>query len=334
MTAYRLHSTVELCEHLLHRHVVYAPVADADGDARFSQLDAPLELAQPPLRPLLAAKAYLFAERESLFRFDGRRFIETLPETPPFVLFGLTACDLAAIRYQDRFFAEDRYYQRRRAAALLVGIDCQAPCAGGFCHVVDAGPRVRDDCADLALSPEAEGGCTLFVQTKKGEAALAGLALPLADAAAAQRRSATEQACTARMGDATHIRAGMARVQSGAVSAELWEQLGLQCVACSGCTNACPTCSCFATREQPAVGGSVRERFWDSCLLTGFAREASGHHPASAAGQRVERFYYHKLSDDFRRELGHYGCVGCGRCETVCPGSIGVHSTLRRLAES
>ena len=69
------------------------------------------------------------------------------------VLFGVKACDLTAIAYQDKHFADDPYYQDRRKKTLLVGIDCSTPCENGFCRSVDAGPQVKDEIADLILSP-------------------------------------------------------------------------------------------------------------------------------------------------------------------------------------
>src|SRR5690606_40178606 len=65
---------------------------------------------------LFSAKSFFFAERELLFRFDGGQFYSALPEAVPQVLFGVHACDLVAVAYQDRFFAADPHYQARRQA--------------------------------------------------------------------------------------------------------------------------------------------------------------------------------------------------------------------------
>jgi hypothetical protein len=78
------------------------------------------------------------------------------------------------------------------------------------------------------------------------------------------------------------------------------------------------------SRDRP--GERLRE--WDSCLLDGFQREASGHHPSPHAGDRVRRFWTHKLERAFATELGRLGCVGCGRCDVTCPGSIGALRVL------
>jgi len=333
--AYTLHDSAQLCAHLMRDRAVYAPVIEAE-EAHWRKVEQPVSLHASTPRPLFSPKQLFFAEREALFRFDGKRFVSTLPDAQPQALFGARACDLVAIGYQDQFFATDAHYQRRRAATLLVGIDCAAPCSPhAFCHAMDAGPSVRPSTADLIVCFDAErDDCTLVAETAAGEEALRGLSLAPAPASWESRRAAVDAHTRERLTDAAPLTQGIERLDQGRVSAERWEQLGLQCVACSGCTTACPTCSCFAVRdERDAEGpGTTRSRFWDSCLLEGFQREASGHHPAASAGQRVERFYYHKLSSDFATTFGRRGCVGCGRCDLVCPGSIGAQSVLRRLA--
>ncbi|MNN90396.1 Anaerobic sulfite reductase subunit A [compost metagenome] len=75
------------------------------------------------------------------------------------------------------------------------------------------------------------------------------------------------------------------------------------------------------------------ERVWDSCLYEGFQKEASGHNPAAMPGQRVQRFWQHKFGEGFRREFGRYGCIGCGRCDQVCPGGIGVHAVMHKVGK-
>lgn len=334
--AFLLGDPKALASHLMQSRALFAPEASG-GEVHWQRAREPVAPETPPLRPFTSPKQFFFAEREVLFVFDGKRFKQTLPEPEPAVLFGVTACDLVAIAYQDRFFRDDPHYTKRRAAVLLVGVDCTKLCPGAFCGVVDAGPTVRPATADLVLQPLAQAGYILIAETEAGRAALRGLELEDAPLDWRELRSRAVEEAESELDDAPVIQAGIARLNRGEIGDETWEALGLLCVTCSGCTTVCPTCSCFAPRDVPEANQGPafsRERVWDSCLFEGFQREASGNNPSGLPGQRVERFWYHKFSDDFARDFGRYGCVGCGRCDSVCPSAIGARSVLSRLAQA
>jgi formate hydrogenlyase subunit 6/NADH:ubiquinone oxidoreductase subunit I len=142
---------------------------------------------------------------------------------------------------------------------------------------------------------------------------------------------ATHAAALASFPARPFIRRAIARISTRQITEAEWQALGPSCLACTGCTNLCPTCSCFTVVDEPGEGGGERVRHWDSCLLDGFQGEASGYHPAPHPGDRVRRFWDHKLSDDFTADFGRPGCVGCGRCDVTCPGSIGALAVLGRL---
>jgi sulfhydrogenase subunit beta (sulfur reductase) len=285
-----------------------------------------------------SAKAFFFAEREHVFTFDGSVFRECKPEVKPFVLFGLTACDLTAIAYQDRFFCNDPLYQARRKQALLVGIDCVTPCANGFCTVVEAGPAVANNHADLILTSLPNNEWLLTVCSLSGEQAVAGLTLSFARENQQQQRDEAIANCIRQFPDQTYLREGIAAIEKDKVPQQAWQELAIQCLGCTGCTMLCPTCSCYGTRavvdeEKDEGSGHYRqERFWDSCLLEGFQRETSFHNPSADPGSRVHRFWHHKFGKHFATKFGRYGCVGCGRCEQACPGVIGVHSLMKRIS--
>ena len=267
------------------------------------------------------------------------------------MLFGVNACDLTAIAYQDRFFAKDPAYRARRERTVLVGLDCERPCAGGFCATVEAGPTVHAGTADLVLARDDDGQWVVFASSEAGEAALAGFTADPVDEEFFTRRAARARAITARFPEDRALRAGIGRLAAGEVPAEFWDGLGLRCFTCSGCTQLCPTCSCSTTIDTPVLEtrtvdartvdapadgdvAFVRERVWDSCLYEGFQKEASGHHPAARLAQRVERFWFHKFAPEFAAVLGRVGCVGCGRCDITCLGGIGARSVLRRISEA
>jgi len=335
MKAFILEDIGQLCTHLASQRQVFTAQHIVDS----AELDwLPLtDKANPvistlPTLPTYPAKQFFFPEREPLFHFDGSTFKELLPEVEPQVLFGVRSCDLCAIAYQDQFFQKDPYYQARRKATLLVGIDCHQPCEGGFCPTVNAGPFVRENMADLVCHQQADKNWLVLVQTPEGKALIEGLNLQIADPSLISQRSEQEAQVAAEFPPAEHIETGIQRINQAQVPAELWQHMGLQCLACSGCTNLCPTCSCFTSYDRPAADGIERERCWDSCLYDAFQREASNHNPSAEAGQRVERFWFHKFSDEYIKIFGRYGCTGCGRCEKTCPGVIGVHSVMRRIS--
>jgi len=303
--------------------------------------------------PLTSPKGFLFAEKEVLYKFDGETFETILPRVHPKVLFGVQACDLSAIAYQDKFFEHDPYYQKRREHILLVGIDCESPCANGFCVQVDAGPHVKDNTADLVLSrlsvdeTNESSEWLVIAQTEKGINSIKGMMLDKADNKHLKRRRELFEKVRSEFVDYSYISNAIEYINDNSVPAQLWEELSVRCMGCSGCTNLCPTCSCYSTYEvvekktvTPAsisnevkleVTHSETIRCWDSCLFEGFQKEASGHNPSQKAAQRVERFWFHKFSDEYLPEFQRYGCVGCGRCEQTCPGSIGVHSVMKRI---
>lgn len=351
MQQYLLESLHELQAHLSRSRQFYQ-VVDDGGDPHWQQIEQdefPLLTHQMPLS---SAKGFFFAEQESLYVFDGQFFRETIPEPDPFVLFGVLSCDLMAIHYQDIFFEQDPYYQARRRQGLLVGIDCVQPCSEGFCYLVNAGPGVRDETADLILHPLADGRWLLVAITTLGKESIHGLPLTPASAHDISLRWDNLSHCEQQFEDHSYISTGINKLNADDIPASFWQEVGVQCLGCSGCTTLCPTCSCYGTRSQRVQELATQDiehrdgeseespelpsqqvRFWDSCLYEGFQREASFHNPAEQAGERVKRFWYHKFSDDFLPEFGRYGCVGCGRCERTCPGVIGVHSIMRRIVD-
>ncbi|PSU34020.1 4Fe-4S dicluster domain-containing protein [Photobacterium lutimaris] len=339
-STYLLESLDNLREHLAQSRDIYQAVALADDEHAGSHWQLVSGGNWPPMveqKPLQSPKSFFFAEQEPLYVFDGEFFKEVLPAPDPFVLFGVKSCDLMAIHYQDIFFEQDPYYQARRKQALLVGVDCINPCEQGFCHMVNAGPSVRDETADLLLHPVDSQRWLLVVLSALGETALQGMELVSASPNDISLRWENISHCEQSFSDYTYILDGISKLNQDLVPESLWEQLGVQCLGCSGCTTLCPTCSCFATRPEEKTSSSeasvTQVRFWDSCLYESFQREASFHNPTAEAGLRVKRFWYHKFSDDFIPEFGRYGCVGCGRCELTCPGVVGVHAVMKRIVD-
>jgi len=351
---------VDALRRALARERVLLEIGGEQGEPDWRAVTGAEPFDWSPPSALAGAKRFFFPPRETLLSWRGDELVEATPRPSRFVLFGVRPCDLAAIAVQDRVFAGDPWYARRRADALLVGLDCLAACAGGFCRDVEAGPFAHAG-FDLQLTPLGAERVVVTVGSARGHDAFAAAGLaPLgvagaqlgaaaaggADAAGAESASgdvasvdaglgealaAAEAAARASFPERAFVARAQARLARGEIADAEWQALGPACFACTGCTSLCPTCSCFTVVDEACGEEGVRARVWDSCLLDGFQREASGHHPAPRPGDRVRRFWQHKLSRDFVPALGRVGCVGCGRCEVTCPGSIGALHVLARL---
>ncbi len=105
---------------------------------------------------------------------------------------------------------------------------------------------------------------------------------------------------------------------------DLWSGYSSRCIACGRCNLSCPTCSCFTVRDlrfedNPRQG--ERRRFWSGCYLDGFDEVSGGIVFRPSRGDRMRYKTLHKIHD-FRKRFGVNMCVGCGRCEMVCPQYI------------
>ena len=113
----------------------------------------------------------------------------------------------------------------------------------------------------------------------------------------------------------------------------LWDQLSKECVLCTGCTNLCPTCTCFnVVEENTSCDSGCRVRCYDSCQSDSFTRNAGEHNPRND----ISRVRY-RLYDKFKyieEKFNMKGCSGCGRCINVCPASINVVNVINKLGES
>ena len=276
-----------------------------------------------------ALKPLLFAPREPLWRI-GRKLdgyaVEAIESAQrPLAVIGVRACDLAALRIQDRHFLggpyPDPHYGGRREGMLLIAANCTHPAATCFCASTGDGPEAKAG-FDIALS-ELDDGFVVEAGSPEGEQILA--ALPLQDAqaekivaAAAAIRHAAESQTRAIPGQ--NLRdALMARLDHGR-----WQEVAQRCLACGNCTMVCPTCFCHAETEQPALdgNGSLHSREWDSCFgeRHGYIH---GKQLRPEISQRYRQWLTHKLAT-WHDQFGRSGCVGCGRCIAWCPVGIDI----------
>jgi len=258
-------------------------------------------------------------------------------QAPPRLAFlGVRACELAALGIQDRVLAGgpavDADYAARRAAALVIAVECTTSAATCFCTSMGTGPEVRDQ-FDLVLTELDDG----FV-VRAGTAVGAELAahLPLGPASAERRAEAAAAVAATRrsIGDPVATEGLPARLLANLDNPH-WAEIADRCLACANCTLVCPTCFCTSVGQVSDLDGveSIAERTWDSCFTLGFGRVAGGGNFRPRVQDRYRQWLTHKFAT-WWDQFGSSGCVGCGRCVTWCPVAIDVRDELYAIAGS
>jgi sulfhydrogenase subunit beta (sulfur reductase) len=300
----------------------------APGSYRIEASDSPRSFAwatgPQALKPLL------FAPQEILWRAErdtqgALRFVEVAPAAQTLAVIGVRACDLAALRLHDQHFLAgshpDPAYRTRRAALLLIAVQCTHPADTCFCVSTGDGPRATYD-YDLALS-ELDNGFLVEAGSDAGQRIMDSL--PLEQVSTEQQRAADaeiEQAARVQ------IRRLPSRNLRAALFANLehprWRETAERCLSCGNCTSVCPTCFCHHEQDEPALDGQSSEhtRAWDSCFTQGHSY-IHGLTVHAGTHERYRQWLTHKLGG-WHEQYGRSGCVGCGRCISWCPVGIDI----------
>ncbi len=323
-------------ERVLKGHEVVAPVEKEEGFYVFAPVRKAEEVVLDYVTTLLPPKKAFFPQRQTLFRF---RLGGDLPEMEPVIdgrplaLAGVHPCDLAGIRMLDWVFARDHpdeHYLAKRRATTIIGVDCH-PDEHCFCAAV--GTAAPGEGFDLFLTP-VEEGYLVSVGTAKGGALLEACAeargATPADLAAAGQWQREKREKVSR-GFETEIYNLPLAFQRG-VGSPVWEKVAGPCLSCGTCNLVCPSCFCFDVEDVMDLDGAggARERVWDGCQLSEFARVAGGGNFRGKVSQRLRHRFYRKY-EYLMTLYGAAFCTGCGRCGRSCPVDINVVDTINAL---
>jgi NAD(P)H-flavin reductase/formate hydrogenlyase subunit 6/NADH:ubiquinone oxidoreductase subunit I len=284
-----------------------------------------------------AWKRFTFPPRVPMsrgYRTDGHVTFEGVPgEAPRLAFLGVRACEIAALLIQDRVLtggpAVDGDYAARRAASLVIAVECVRPASTCFCTSMASGPEVTSG-FDVALT-ELDDGFVVRTGSRAGEDLIATLDLPTATADQVATARGDVAAARARIGDPVPT-AGLPARLIAAAGSPRWAEIADRCLACTNCTMVCPTCFCTSVSVASDLTGSeaVKERTWDSCFTLGFARVAGGNFRPRVQ-DRYRQWLTHKFGT-WWDQFGTAGCVGCGRCVTWCPVGIDVREEVVAVA--
>jgi anaerobic sulfite reductase subunit A len=316
-------------EKLRDEYVVYAPKVFEGGHA-FS--DLPLIRYGPisgikevvfDKKSAFSFKEALLSISQTLFFFTEDRVTEADPPEKGAIVF-LRACDLNAVRRLDELYlyngAPDYYYQRARERIRFVLMGCTEAFDSCFCVDMESN---RAEGYDFSVEKD---GDNYRIDNRRGEwgALFSANALGIAEVSPS---FVTE----------TRTRVALPEtVPHDAASLPLWDEYDGRCVNCGRCNFVCPTCTCFTMQDlfySDNGRAGERRRVWASCMVDGFSDVAGGGSYRQKNGQRIRYKAFHKIGD-FKERFGYHMCVGCGRCDDVCPEYISFSATINKLSEA
>ena len=278
-------------------------------------------------RPVLSVKEVLFPPTERLFTIQKAgqevHLAEALPEAPALV-FGVRPCEARGLRLLDALFLDtlpaDPYYARRREGTVLIGAACRAPGPTCFCTSVGGAP---DEAVDMDIMLYEDGDHFIVeAVTEKG--------CFLVPSGEWKRTTARPEKADlqAAFPDPRAI-PWVERFEDG-----YWQRMSERCLSCRACAYVCPTCRCFAVRDEALGPGEFeRIRCWDACAGENYRRVAGGHKPRAEKGERLRNRFFCKFLY-FPEQVGleaTSACTGCGRCIDVCPAGVDITEVIQDL---
>lgn len=313
---------------------IFAPVRKV-GKGRFTDTDVVLydEVKDASAMELDAKSDYSFKEAmtplsETLFYFTESHVNEAEIDQRPVLVF-LRSCDLHALKRQDQIYLEngqeqDWFYKRRRDKLHFALIGCSHSYENCFC--VSMGTNQISSGYDFFINPGEDGGVEIGV-SEDGTAPAWLDAFFAANAKAkidAKPSYVTENVVKVHIPD---------EVPAEVLKDDLWDEYTSRCIGCGRCNFVCPTCTCFTMQDVFYTdNGKVgeRRRVAASCMVDGYTNVAGGGQYRRTQGERMRFKVLHKIYDH-RKRFGNDMCVGCGRCDDVCPEYISYTNIIKKV---
>lgn len=241
-------------------------------------------------------------------------------ESRPRLIF-LRSCELHALQRLDEIYLqngpEDYYYKRIREKARFVLMGCSQSYESCFC--VSMGTNISES-YDLYMHCGVEG-----IYAEICDPSLESLVREIdLESGEQEHRYVTENDISVELPRS---------LPDDIAHHELWKEYAGRCIGCGRCNFVCPTCTCFTMQDifyKDNEQAGERRRVWASCQVDGFTDMAGGISFRKDQGERMRFKVLHKIQNHGKR-FGHTMCVGCGRCENVCPEYISYIGCLEKL---
>lgn len=263
-----------------------------------------------------SAKEIATPMNQTLFHFQDGEIIEAGYDNRPVIVF-LRSCDLHAFKRLDEIYLNnkymDMYYKRLREQLSFAVIGCASEFESCFCTTF--GTNITDEYhIGINLGEE------VTVNVKDDKFSIFG-----ENNKDFVLDHVTENKNVVKLPKLVEL--------SEVIDSDIWEEYNRRCVACGACNFVCPTCSCFTTQDiayDESNTKGERKRVMASCMVDGFSNMAGGHSFREKNGERMRFKLMHKVND-FNKRFGYDMCVGCGRCDNICPELISFSNQINKL---
>lgn len=318
----------EYIEQLKRNYKIFAPIREI-GKGKFAETDVigygKVKLGEDIIfdqKSYFSPKEAFFPVRETLFYFlKDEVSIPVVDETP--IIIFLRACDLNGIKRLDRMFLEngkfiDFYYQRRRKNIKFFMIECVEGFENCFC--ASMGTNITDE-YDAVVRSVDQGVKILLKDDNLFQNCLQNI-----ESISMNPKFIKENKISVKVPD-------IGSLNNKIFENSLWTEYTQRCIGCGRCNTSCVTCSCFTMQDillSDEKYVSERRRVWASCHIDGFTDMAGGESFRKTHGDKMRFKTMHKINDFYRRFKEHM-CVGCGRCDDVCPEYISFSKCINRL---
>ncbi|WOO87893.1 anaerobic sulfite reductase subunit AsrA [Mollicutes bacterium LVI A0039] len=265
-----------------------------------------------------SAKEIATPLNQTLFHFANGELIEADYDNRPVIVF-LRSCDLHAFKRLDEIYLNnkylDNYYARLRSLLSFAVIGCSSEFDSCFCTTF--GTNKTDD-YHIGINL---GVDEVSVDVKDERFNVFG-------------ENSENFVLDHVLENKNKVTLPKLVELSQVIDSDIWEEYNTRCIGCGACNFVCPTCSCFTTQdisydEQNTKG--ERKRVMASCMVDGFSDMAGGHTFREKKGERMRFKLMHKVND-FNKRFGYDMCVGCGRCDDVCPELISFSNQINKLS--
>lgn len=310
------------------KYRLYAPVLKV-GEGRFSETDVIIYDYVKTSSEIEFEKKSDFSFKEiltplsqTLFFFTENVIKEADIDESEAIVF-LRSCDMHAVKRLDQIYLNngrhvDTFYKKVRDKIKFVLIGCPSSFQDCFC--VSMGTNRTDDGYLFSVNYGGEG---FDVDVKDPD-----LDQMFASSGAAKKEVKADFVTENEV--EVHI---PGEVPNSIYQADLWKEYDKRCVACGRCNLVCPTCTCFTMQDAFYTdNGKVgeRRRVGGSCMIDGYSTVAGGGQYRRKHGERMRFKVLHKIYD-FRKRYGYDMCVGCGRCDDVCPEYISFSNIINKV---